>query len=97
MLRTTLSKSLYRLSTGSVVRSAATILPTTVRSQISQSWRSPLNNNSNNNVFKNTGSSIRFYSDGPAPLTNEFVSERIIGILQCYDKVSLCFAPVLNS
>lgn len=30
----------------------------------------------------------RFYSDGPAPLTKDFVFERISGLLKGYDKVS---------
>lgn len=31
---------------------------------------------------------IRFYSDGPPPLTREFVEERILDTLRCFDKVS---------
>uniref|UniRef100_A0A060T2B5 Acyl carrier protein n=1 Tax=Blastobotrys adeninivorans TaxID=409370 RepID=A0A060T2B5_BLAAD len=31
---------------------------------------------------------IRFYADGPPPLTREFVEERILDTLRCFDKLS---------
>lgn len=34
-----------------------------------------------------TATNVRFYSEGPPPLTRDFVQERIVDTLSCFDKI----------
>lgn len=89
MLRNTILKSL---------RSTAALRMPTVRNSIrlastssllkTQQLRQP--NQYINNIRINLISK-RQYSAGPPPLTKEFVLERIVGLLESYDKVRTSF------
>lgn len=93
MLRTTFSKyvgSLCRAYTFSSIRVASLH---SMR-QFSSIRQSPTIAFNTLNRFANDAThkqGLRFYSAGPAPLTNEFVLERITGVLQSFEKVSFGF------
>ena len=82
MFRNTAARSLARVASASLRRTIATrVSQSAFRSSI------PSASLSQRLVLSQQQSQVRFYSAGPAPLTNAFVLERITALLSNYDKV----------
>lgn len=105
MIRTTIAKSAGILGRVSVTSAATAAASSTIINRsaiirspfVSRQWAAVGGVAAAAAGMGNTNfGGIRFYSDGPAPLTNEFVFERIAGILNGFDKVCFCYcAPGL--
>ncbi|CDO54422.1 hypothetical protein DUD61_001961 [Geotrichum candidum] len=82
MFRNTAARSLARVASASLRRTIATrVSQSAFRSSI------PSASLSQRLILSQQQSQVRFYSAGPAPLTNAFVLERITALLSNYDKV----------